>query len=75
VLPDGTDRPSIDAQVEPGYLLKNNDLLLHKCHRHEPPVSGEQPLPIVAEDERAVVRYTSTYTHNRDARGSHSMTQ
>jgi len=29
-------------KVLPSYLLKNNDLILHKCHRHEPPVVGEK---------------------------------
>ena len=30
------------------YVLKNNDLIIHKCHRHEPPVVGDEVRNAVA---------------------------
>lgn len=33
--------------------IKNGDLIVHKAHRHEPPVSGE-PIAIVHEDDDVV---------------------
>lgn len=39
--------------VPPDTVVKNGDLIVHKTHRHEPPVSGEE-IPIVHEDDDLV---------------------
>ncbi|DBA03481.1 TPA: hypothetical protein N0F65_002889 [Lagenidium giganteum] len=45
-------------------IIKNGDLIIHKTHRHEPPVSGED-IPIVYEDDEllAVIKPSSIATH------------
>ena len=30
-------------RVEPGYALRGHDLIEHRVHRHEPPVTAERP--------------------------------
>lgn len=40
--------------VDPGYQLKDRDLVSHQTHRHEPPVI-DGPIPIVFQDESLVV--------------------
>ncbi|RLN21285.1 hypothetical protein BBJ28_00009137 [Nothophytophthora sp. Chile5] len=39
--------------VAPDTVIKNGDLIIHKAHRHEPPVSGEE-VAVVYEDEDLV---------------------
>ncbi|PKS07484.1 hypothetical protein jhhlp_006088 [Lomentospora prolificans] len=36
------------------YVMRNNDLVTHTLHRHEPPVSGE-PVKVLHEDEGMLV--------------------
>lgn len=31
-----------DEKVEPTYLLRNGDKVIHKTHRHEPPVTAKE---------------------------------
>ncbi|KAK8088117.1 pseudouridine synthase [Apiospora hydei] len=38
----------------PNHVLKNGDLVSHKIHRHEPPVTGE-PIGIIYEDDDMIV--------------------
>ncbi|KAK8095931.1 uncharacterized protein PG998_002559 [Apiospora kogelbergensis] len=38
----------------PDHVLKNGDLVSHKIHRHEPPVTGE-PIGIIYEDDDMIV--------------------
>ncbi|TYZ65349.1 hypothetical protein PybrP1_012673 [[Pythium] brassicae (nom. inval.)] len=40
--------------VGPDTVINNGDLIVHKTHRHEPPVSGEE-IPIVHEDDDLLV--------------------
>ncbi|RLN65657.1 hypothetical protein BBJ28_00001824 [Nothophytophthora sp. Chile5] len=47
-------RISVNHQVvAPDTVIKNGDLIIHKAHRHEPPVSGEE-VAVVYEDEDLV---------------------
>lgn len=43
-----------DEQVNCETVLKHNDQITHKIHRHEPPVS-DQPIRIVHEDNELIV--------------------
>ncbi|KAJ0411722.1 hypothetical protein ATCC90586_002106 [Pythium insidiosum] len=40
--------------VSPDTVIKNRDLVVHKAHRHEPPVSGEE-VAIYHEDDEVLV--------------------
>lgn len=39
--------------VSPDAVVQNGDLIVHKTHRHEPPVSGED-IAVVHEDDDVV---------------------
>jgi 23S rRNA-/tRNA-specific pseudouridylate synthase len=39
--------------VPPDTVLKNGDLIVHKAHRHEPPVAGDE-IRVVHEDDQVV---------------------
>lgn len=41
-------------QVPPETVVKNNDVIEHRVHRHEPPVTSK-PIKIIHEDERYLV--------------------
>ncbi|GLD93221.1 hypothetical protein PINS_up001813 [Pythium insidiosum] len=41
--------------VSPDTVIKNRDLVVHKAHRHEPPVSGEEVVIHHEDDEVLVV--------------------
>lgn len=41
--------------VGPDYILRNGDLVSHKTHRHEPPVSADPILVIHEDDDMLVV--------------------
>lgn len=47
-----------DERVSCSYVIRSGDLLVHKTHRHEPPVSGEETIVVIAEtkDYLVVVR-------------------
>ncbi|KAG2533053.1 hypothetical protein JM16_000144 [Phytophthora kernoviae] len=48
-------RISVNHQVVASdTVIKNGDLIIHKAHRHEPPVSGEE-VPVVFEDDDLIV--------------------
>lgn len=40
--------------ASPDYVVKNGDLVSHKMHRHEPPVTAEE-VAIIHEDEKMIV--------------------
>ncbi|KFA62352.1 hypothetical protein S40285_08592 [Stachybotrys chlorohalonatus IBT 40285] len=40
--------------VGPDYIVRNNDLISHTMHRHEPPVTDE-PIGIIHEDDELIV--------------------
>lgn len=40
--------------ANPEYVVKNGDLVSHKIHRHEPPVTAED-IAVVHEDEKMIV--------------------
>ncbi|XP_041455643.1 RNA pseudouridylate synthase domain-containing protein 2-like [Lytechinus variegatus] len=42
------------AKASPDRILKNNDFMQSKVHRHEPPVSGE-PIQVIAETQDYLV--------------------
>nr|XP_054748934.1 LOW QUALITY PROTEIN: pseudouridylate synthase RPUSD2-like [Lytechinus pictus] len=42
------------AKASPDRILKNNDFMQSKVHRHEPPVSGE-PIQVIAETQEYLV--------------------
>ncbi|CAB3995868.1 RNA pseudouridylate synthase domain-containing 2 [Paramuricea clavata] len=42
------------AQTKEDVILKDNDIISHKVHRHEPPVTAE-PIQIISETEDVVV--------------------
>jgi len=54
------------------YPLKDNDLIIHSLHRHEPPITGEE-LKVISQDKNMLVVYkpgsvpihpTGRYRHN-----------
>jgi tRNA pseudouridine32 synthase len=40
--------------ASPDYIVKNGDLVSHKIHRHEPPVTAED-VTVIHEDEKMIV--------------------
>lgn len=40
--------------VGPNYIVKNSDLISHKTHRHEPPVTAD-PIQVINEDDNMIV--------------------
>eukprot|EP01041_Mallomonas_annulata_P003530 gene3530-7023_t len=49
--------------IKPTYKMKNNDLLLHRTHRHEPPVVGSVTLVGETNDLLAVCKPPSIPMH------------
>ncbi|KAF1324573.1 Rna pseudouridylate synthase, partial [Globisporangium splendens] len=43
------------AIVPPDTILKNGDLIIHKAHRHEPPVSAQEVAFVYEDDDLLVV--------------------
>lgn len=47
-------RVTVNSSIVPlDTVLKNGDLIVHKAHRHEPPVAGDE-IRVVHEDDQVV---------------------
>ena len=42
------------------YPLKDNDLIIHSLHRHEPPITGEE-LKVISQDENVSYFMVTTF--------------